>query len=40
MQSSDTKNKRICFDIDALGSPDSGNSCLNSSPSSGDERKE
>ena len=40
MQSSDTKIKRICFDIDTLGSSDRGDSCSRSSSSSGDEGKE
>ena len=36
-QRSRRKNKRICFDLDALSSSDNFNSCLNSTSSSGDE---
>ena len=36
-QRSGTKNKRICFDIDALSLPDSGDSCSSSTSSSGDD---
>ena len=39
-QQSGTKNKRICFDVDALSSTDNNNSWLNSTSSSGDKGEE
>ena len=39
-QRSGTKNKHICFDKDALSLSDSGDSCMNSTYSSGDEEEE
>ena len=39
-QCSSTKNKCICFDVDALSSSDNHDSCLNSTSSSGDKGEE